>query len=144
VTLVQTFVQHQLSWDAARRACEASVQAALARNVKINVTVVDPSGIRLCFLRINGAPLHSIDISEDKAYTAVSFGLATHKWTDALVSHSDAVRAGLPRRARFVMFGGGLPIYQQGELIGGIGVSGGSEIDDQVCAEAGIAALGIS
>jgi uncharacterized protein GlcG (DUF336 family) len=143
MTISPSITQRNLTWQAAHRACEASVQQALLRGVKINVTVVDGSGIRLGFLRMNGAPLHSIDISEDKAYTAVSFGLPTHEWTSTLAKHSSAVREGLPKRARFVAFGGGLPIRAHDELIGGIGVSGGSELDDQVCAAAGISAIGL-
>ena len=60
-----------------------------------DVRVVDASGLLAAFLRMPGAPLHSVDIAIDKAYTAVSFGLPTHQWTEALQSHSAAVRDGL-------------------------------------------------
>jgi len=113
----------RLTWEAAHLAVQAAVRRALELGVRINVSVVDAGGVPLAFLRMHGAPLHSIEISEDKAYTAVSFGLATSQWTDALKTHSEAVRQGLPLRPRFVMFGGGLPIRCGSELIGGIGVS---------------------
>jgi len=91
-----------------------------------------------------GAFLHSIDIAIDKAYTAAGFGVPTDAWTDALAGHSPAVRQGLPLRPRMVCFGGGLPMRHEGRLIGGIGVSGGSEHEDQTCARAGLAALGLN
>jgi len=91
-----------------------------------------------------GAFLHSIDIAIDKAYTAASFGLPTSQWHAALQTHSDAVREGIVRTPRFVAFGGGLPLNEAGQRIGGIGVSGGSEAQDEACAQAGLAAIGLS
>jgi uncharacterized protein GlcG (DUF336 family) len=133
-----------IDWHAAHLAIGAAVQAAQNMGVRVNVAVVDASGVLAAFLRMPGAPLHSVEIAIDKAYTAVSFGLATSQWTDALQQHSAAVRDGLVLRPRFVAFGGGLPILEQGQRIGGIGVSGGSEQQDEACARAGLAALGLT
>jgi uncharacterized protein GlcG (DUF336 family) len=91
-----------------------------------------------------GAFLHSIDIAIDKAYTAASFGLPTSRWHAALQQHSDAVREGIVRRPRFVAFGGGLAIVDQGQRIGAIGVSGASEAQDEAIAQAGLNALGLA
>lgn len=143
-TPAASVVLHTIDWPAARRAVGAAVQAAQAMGVCINVAVVDASGVLAAFLRMPGAPLHSVDIAIDKAYTAVSFGLATSQWQEALQQHSAAVRDGLVRRPRFVAFGGGLPLMETGQRIGGIGVSGGSEQQDEVCARAGLAALGLT
>ncbi|WP_454875341.1 GlcG/HbpS family heme-binding protein [Paraburkholderia xenovorans] len=111
--------------------------------VRICVAIVDVGGNLVAFLRIPGAPLHSISISEDKAYTAVSFGMPTSRWHDEHKTQSEAVRQGLPLRPRFVAFGGGLPICVAGEVIGGIGVSGASEEQDEACAQAALAAMGL-
>lgn len=133
-----------IDWPAAHQAIGAAVQAARERGVCINVAVVDAGGVLAAFLRMPGAPLHSVDIAIDKAYTAVSFGLATSQWQGALQQHSVAVREGLVLRPRFVGFGGGLPLMENGERIGGIGVSGGSEQQDEACAQAAVAAIGLS
>ena len=133
-----------IDWHAAHLAVGAAVQAAHDMGVRINVAVVDASGGLAAFLRMPGAPLHSIDIAIDKAYTAVSFGLATSQWTQALQQHSAAVRDGLVLRPRFVAFGGGLPLLENGQRVGGIGVSGGSEQEDEACARAALSALGLS
>jgi uncharacterized protein GlcG (DUF336 family) len=135
---------HNIHWHAAHAAVGAAVLVALDMGARVNVAVVDSSGLLAAFLRMPGAPLHSIDIAIDKAYTASSFGLPTHQWTEALQGHSAAVRDGLVRRPRFVAFGGGLPIVEAGQRIGAIGVSGGSEEQDQVIAQAGLAALGLT
>ena len=133
-----------IDWHAAHLAVGAAVQAAQDMGVRINVAVVDASGGLAAFLRMPGAPLHSVEIAIDKAYTAVSFGLATSQWTQALQQHSAAVRDGLVLRPRFVAFGGGLPMLENGQRMGGIGVSGGSEQQDEACARAALSALGLS
>ena len=133
-----------IDWPAAHLAVGAAVQAAREQGVCINVAVVDAGGVLAAFLRMPGAPLHSVDIAIDKAYTAVSFGLATSQWQAALQQHSAAVREGLVLRPRFVAFGGGLPLMENGQRIGGIGVSGGSEEQDEACAQAGLIAIGLT
>ncbi|MDO9143341.1 MAG: heme-binding protein [Rhodoferax sp.] len=125
-------------------AARATAQHADSLGIAINIAVVDLGGNLAAFLRMPGAFLHSIDIAIDKAYTAASFGLPTSQWHGALQEHSDAVREGIVLRPRFVAFGGGLPILEAGQRIGGIGVSGGSEEQDEACAQAGLKAIGLN
>ncbi len=134
----------QIGWEAAQQAVKAAARRAAELGTLINVSVLDAGGNPVAFLRMNGAPLHSISICEDKAYTAVSFGLPTGAWTEVLRGHSEAVRQGLPLRPRFVMFGGGLPVHSNGVVIGAIGVSGGSEEQDEECARAGLTGAGLA
>ena len=126
----------------AEEAARATADTALG--LRVNVAVVDAAGLPAAFARMAGAPLHSIDIAIDKAYTAASFGLATSQWHKVLQEHSPAVREGLVLRPRFVAFGGGLPILENGLRIGGIGVSGGSEQEDEAIAQAGLKAIGLA
>ena len=129
--------------EAATAALQGAVRHAEGLGIRINVGMVDAGGNLAGFLRMPGAFLHSIDIAIDKAYTAVGFGLATSALAAALKSHSPAVQTGLVLRPRLVAFAGGLPARLEGQLIGAIGVSGGSEDDDRACAQAGgTAALG--
>jgi uncharacterized protein GlcG (DUF336 family) len=143
MTMAHYTEQWLITTEAALRAAAGAVQQALKLGIKINAAVCDASGTPMAFLRMNGAPLHSISISEDKAYTAASFGVATSQWVQILSTHSDGVRLGLPARPRFVQFGGGLPITINGKLVGGIGVSGGSEQQDEECARFGLIAAEI-
>jgi uncharacterized protein GlcG (DUF336 family) len=101
---------------------------------------VDNGGNLVSFLRMPAAFLHSIDIAIDKAYTAAGFGFATGDWQDILPAGT-TFREGIQMRPRLVSFGGGIPILVDGDRIGAIGVSGGSEEQDTECAEAGIAAV---
>ncbi len=137
-------VQRVIDAPAALQAVAAAVQTASALGVAVNVAVVDAAGVLAAFARMPGAPLHSVDIAIDKAYTSASFGLPTSQWHQALAGHSAAVREGIVLRPRFVAFGGGLPLLENGVRIGAIGVSGGSETQDETIALAGLQALGLA
>jgi uncharacterized protein GlcG (DUF336 family) len=138
---VQQFV---ITFQAAHLALGAAARAAETLGIKVNIAIVDSSGVLAGFLRMPGAPLHSVEIALDKAYTAASFGLPTSQWTKVLKGHSAAVQQGLPARPRFVAFGGGLAIVEDGHRMGAIGVSGGSEEQDEQVAQAGLKALGLN
>lgn len=138
-----TITTAQIADDAAAAACDAAVAHARSLGIRINVAVCDASGTLLALRRMHGAFLHSIDIAIDKAYTAASFGFPTRQWPE-LIRDDEALRTGLPLRPRLVVFGGGLPIRAEGALVGGIGVSGGSAEQDEACARAALAAVGLA
>lgn len=134
--------QRAISAEAAHAAVAAAVAKAGELGIRVNAAVTDASGVLAAFLRMPGAFLHSVDIAIDKAYTAAGFGFATAQWA-GILRGDEALRLGMPQRARNVVFGGGLPMREGGVLIGGIGVSGGSAEQDEICARAALAALGL-
>lgn len=140
-SIAHSVTQQSITWQAAHAVAGAAAMHAHHLGVAVNVAVVDAAGVLAAFARMPGAPLHSVDIAMDKAYTAVSFGLPTSQWHAALANHSAAVREGLLLRPRFVAFGGGLPIVEAGARLGAVGVSGGSEAQDEAIAQAGLRAL---
>ena len=109
--------------------------------VPMVIAVVDAGGNLVAQQRMDGALMVSIDISRNKAYTAVAVKLPTHEL--AAVSQSGQALFGIHTTdgGRIVIFGGGFPLKSGDEIIGGIGVSGGSVEDDMKCAEAGIKCL---
>lgn len=123
--------------DSALIAATAALEQASEIGVSVAVGVVDRGGNLIAFLRSNAGPYLSIDIAIDKAYTSASFGVATSAWKEFLPKDS-ILRESILNRDRFVGFGGGLPIVNNGECIGAIGVSGASEEQDEVCAQAGL------
>lgn len=129
--------------QAAHAAVGAAVESGAGEGCAVVAAVVDAAGELVALLRSTGAPFHSSAIARDKAYTAASFKMPSSE-VYGLVSGSDALRDGITRREGMVMFGGGLPIVVDGQTIGGIGVSGGSEAMDVAYAEAGLAAIGAS
>ena len=136
-------VMHVITAEAAAAATQAAVAHAEALGIRINVAVTDASGVLMAFLRMPGAFLHSIDIAIDKAYTAASFGFPTSQW-GGVIGDNELLRIGLNQRARLVLFGGGLPVVEHGQRIGGIGVSGGSAEQDELCALAGLRTIGLA
>ena len=132
-----------LNFEAGLAAVAAAVGKGVELDRKVNAAVVDPGGNLVAFLRCAGAPLHSASIAQDKAFTSAGFGLSTAGW-GPVIGDNEILRAGLQARDRLVMFGGGLPIVVNGEVVAGIGVSGASEHEDEVCARAGLDALGLA
>lgn len=130
--------------EIASGAAHVAVQAAVAHGRKLSApvaaAVVDRSGRLTAFLRSADAFLRSIDIAIDKAVTAVGFQMESGALY-ALVKDNDAVLEGLRSLSGVALFGGGAPIIFEDEIIGGIGVSNGSEEQDIDCAKAGIAAI---
>lgn len=91
--------------------------------------MVDATGNLRAFERTDDAPFLTVDVAIDKAWSAALFGFATHVWND-YVSNDPKV-APLAYRPRMVAVGGGYPILEDGKLIGGIGISGGTYQQDQ-------------
>lgn len=133
-------VVHELSLEAALAAARCAIDKALEFDVKVCAALVDRGGNPLVTLRYPGAPLHCVALAEDKAYTCANFGFPTADWR-AILDTSPTLATGLPSRSRWALIGGGLPIRISDELIGGIGVSGGTEEQDAQCALAGLRSL---
>lgn len=125
---------------AALAAAEAAVARGRAMDKAVVSAVVDASGDLVALLRADGAFKASIAIARNKAYTAAVFGASTDDLSAAL-SANPTLHHGIAIQPGVILFGGGLPIVIDGDVIGGIGVSGGSEDDDRACARAGLAAL---
>ena len=130
-----------ISYQAAVQAVAAAVSHGAANEMPVVAAVVGASGELVAFLRGGAAPFHSEKIAQDKAFTAASFKVPTAEVYD-LVSGSEALCEGIAHQPRVVMFGGGVPVMFDGECVGGIGVSGGSEEFDVACANAAAAAFG--
>ncbi|NKB35716.1 MAG: heme-binding protein [Gammaproteobacteria bacterium] len=127
--------EKNISWQAAHALVESVVEAAIEMDVKVNVAVVDSGGHLAAFLRMPGSAFHSVDIAINKAYTAASFGLPTSGWQPVADSMSALSQNGLFKTERLVPCGGGLAIEDDGQRIGGIGVSGASEQEDEQLAQ---------
>ena len=139
--MAETFQKQSVSADLARRMIAAAEDKASELGVPMNIAVVDESGVLKAFSRMDGAALLSVQIAQDKAYTAVGFGMPTHGWFD-FIKNDPPLAAGAPSGIdRLVIFGGGYPISIDGAVVGAIGVSGGHYSQDQEVAEAGLAVV---
>ncbi|MFV0257347.1 MAG: GlcG/HbpS family heme-binding protein [Acidimicrobiales bacterium] len=133
---------HQISLDGARTVLDAALAQAGRMDLAFCITVADPAGEPVVTARMDGAPRLSAGIATNKAYSVAGFnGMPTDRWWD-LVKDNGPLLHGLTLTPRLTIFGGGLPIVVDGEVVGAIGVSGGSAEQDTEVAAAGAGALG--
>lgn len=128
-----------MSLDIALPMIKAAEEKAREIGVPMVVTVLDGGGNMVAQHRMDDALLVSVEISLNKAYSAVAVKLPTD--TLGELSQPGAMLYGLQNVGRMVVFGGGFPIKVGEKVIGGIGVSGGSVDQDMQCAKAGLAAF---
>ena len=116
----------------------AAVAEAKKRNWKMNVAVVDSGGNLVAFQRMDGAMLASIQIAEHKARAAVTFRRPTKIFEDGInLLKLDYLLA----FDGIIASRGGIPLIEQGAVIGAIGTSGGADSQDEIISKAGAAAI---
>ena len=127
-----------ISLQRAQAVAAAAMAEAAKRGWQINIAVVDSGANLVTFLRMDGAQLASIAVSEHKARAAVKFRRPTKAFEDAVQ------KAGLNYVLTLddiVASRGGIPLIEDGKIIGGIGCSGGTGSQDDLLSQAGVAAL---
>jgi len=134
------FEKTSVSTELARRIIAAAEAKAAEIGTPMVIAICDESGVLKAFSRMDGAALLSVQIAQDKAYTAVGFGLSTDAW-HGFIKHDPPLAAGAVGGIdRLVIFGGGYPIKRSDQIIGAIGVSGGHYTQDMEVAQAGLSA----
>lgn len=138
--MAKTYAKNTISYESAAKMVAAAVAKAEELGCKQNVAVVDDGGNLKALGRMDGAPLLGVEGCQRKAFTAL-FGVGTQDLYNAIKEDQSLV-VGLSHFSRATMVGGGLPIVVDGEVIGGIGVGGGTVDEDVACSQAGLDALG--
>jgi len=129
----------RLSHGGALKVLQAAIDKAAEMNIPQCIAVVDDGGNLLAFVRMDGAKLLSIDSCVRKAITAVSYGQPTGG-----VNSDVEMKLAHATSGKLVNLKGGVPIVQDGVVVGGIGVGSGTGEQDLEVAEAGAGALGSS
>ena len=127
-----------ISLDRAQAVIHAAVTEAKKRNWKMNIAVADSGGNLVAFQRMDGAMLASIQIAEHKARAAAMFRRPTKVFEDGIqLMHLNylLVFDGI------IASRGGIPLIDQGAIIGAIGCSGGTDSQDEVVSKAGAAVI---
>ena len=139
--MAQVFQKSSITSETAHRMIDAAERKARDIGHPMVIAVVDEAGVLKAFSRMDGAALLSVQVAQDKAYTAAGFGLSTDAWHD-FIKNDPPLAAGAPSGIhRLVIFGGGYPIKVEEQVVGAIGVSGGHYSQDMEVAQAGLAAL---
>ena len=127
-----------ISLDRAQAVIRAAVAEAKKRNWKMNVAVADSGGNLVAFQRMDGAMLASIQIAQHKARAASTFRRPTKIFEDGIqLMHLNYLLA----FDGVIASRGGIPLIDQGMIIGAIGCSGGTDSQDEVVSEAGAAVI---
>src|SRR5881296_4536855 len=130
--------KHSISSELAQKMVTAAVAKARELGVSENVAILDYGGNLKAFSRMDGAPIPTIEIAQNKAYTAL-FGVSTQDFFN-FIQGDPSLLAGLPTLARVAAWGGGFPIKVNGEVVGAIGLSGAPTLENDVdCAKAALA-----
>jgi uncharacterized protein GlcG (DUF336 family) len=139
--MADTFPKSSINSEAARRMIAAAEAKAAELGKPFVIAIADDGGHLKALSRMDGAPLLSVQIAQDKAYTAAGFGMPTHGWHD-FIKDDPPLAAGAPTGIdRLVVFGGGYPITDGDAIVGAVGVSGGHYSEDMEVAEAALAIL---
>jgi uncharacterized protein GlcG (DUF336 family) len=125
----------------ARRVIAAAEKKAQEIGQPMNIAVVDEGGNLVSHARMDNAWVGSIDISINKAWTSRAFDIATGDLAKHSQSGGQFFGIHVSNRGRVMIFAGGIPLKRGNQVMGGIGVSGGSGEQDQSVAEAGAAAF---
>jgi uncharacterized protein GlcG (DUF336 family) len=139
--VADVFEKASITSELAQRMIAAAEVKADELGVPMVIAVCDESGVLKALHRMDGAALLSVQIAQDKAYTAVGFGLPSGGWHDFIKDDPPLAAGAVGGIERLVIFGGGFPVTVGDSIVGAIGVSGGHYSQDMEVAQAGLAVL---
>ncbi len=132
--------KHSVSSELAQKMVNAAVAKARDLGVSENVAILDDGGNLKAFSRMDGTPIPTIEMAQNKAYTAL-LGVSTQDFFN-FIQGDPSLLAGIPTLARMAAWGGGFPIEVDGEIVGAVGVSGAPTVQNDVdCATAALAVV---
>ena len=117
---------------------EAAEKKAVEIGVDMDIAIVDDGGNLLMFHRMDNGRITSIDISINKAFTAAAARKSTRAYGETSGPGGASFGIHTSNQGRFMIFAGGLPIFADDQIVGGIGCSSGSADQDEVVSQAGI------
>ena len=109
--------------------------------VDMDIAVTDDNGSLLMFHRMDGGRITSIDVAISKAFTAAAARKSTRAYGEVSGPGGPAFGIHVSNQGRFMIVAGGLPLFVEEEILGGVGCSSGTPDQDEVVAQAGIDAF---
>ena len=125
----------------ARRIIAAAEKKAKELGQPMNIAVADGGGNLIAHVRMDDAWLGSIEISINKAFTSRAFDISTKDLATQSQSGGQFFGIHASNHGRVMIFAGGVPLRRAGKVVGAVGVSGGSGVQDHAVAEAGAKAF---
>ncbi|MFQ6024250.1 MAG: heme-binding protein [Acidiferrobacterales bacterium] len=131
----------KLTLDDARIIMDAAETKAREIGVDMDIAITDDGGNLLMFHRMDNARVTSIDIAISKAFTAAAARKSTRAYGETSGPGGPSYGIHVSNQGRFMVFAGGLPIFVDDHIVGGIGCSSGHPDQDETVAQAGFDAL---
>jgi uncharacterized protein GlcG (DUF336 family) len=134
--------QKALSMEMAQAVVQGTVEQCRKDGFRVSVSVIDAAGLLKAFVRDENTGPHTIDTSQRKAYTALTFASRWATSLEAATAWGHKLGSPMPNVEGTTGMGGGVPIKVGDVAIGAVGVSGAVGGDkDEICAKAGIARI---
>ena len=130
-----------LTTEAIETLLQAATRRAKELDIRIHIAITDTSAELVGFLSFEGAPKLAATTARHKAFTAVATGMSTLEWkqyTDSIPAEEQKI---IDRVEGYIAADGGLPVIEQGLVLGGIGISGADQERDADVAHFALAAL---
>ena len=131
----------KLALDDARIIMAAAEEKSREIGVDMDIAITDDSGSLLMFHRMDNARITSIDVAISKAFTAAAARRSTRAYGDISQPGGPAFGIHVSNQGRFMVVAGGLPLFVDDQIVGGVGCSSGHPDQDEIVAQAGIDAL---
>ena len=128
-----------IGFEAAKKVMAAAETEATKNNWGMAITILDTTGHVVMLHRMDNTQLGSIAVSEDKARSALFYRRPTKVFEDLVAQGGIGLRTLALRNASPLE--GGIPLVQEGKVVGAIGVSGATSVQDGLVAKAGADAM---
>jgi uncharacterized protein GlcG (DUF336 family) len=133
--------KRSITRDLARIGIERAIEESESRGCSTCIAVLDGDGHLVSYDRMDGAPFQSAQLAQDKAYSVVGNGLATDEFWQ-MIKDDPWLVSGVQKLAGANWLGGGVPVTVEGEVVGAVGVSGKSNMqEDRAIADAAVEAI---
>lgn len=133
---------HEMSLDMAEKIARAGIEKCRQLGYHTTMVVVDSSGTMKAFLRDDQTGPHTINLAQDKAYTALTLANRFATSLNFSKARGGTLGTAMPNVRGLTTVGGGVPIKYHGETIGAVASSGAVGADkDEICSQAGIDAV---
>ena len=132
---------NQITLEASKKMGKAALKKALEIKVPVVFSVVDNGGNLLYLERMDEAFVTSVDIAINKVFTAWALKSGTNELSEVVLPGQSLYGLNLTNNSRIITFGGGFPIIINDEIVGAVGVSGGTVEEDMEIAKAALNSL---
>lgn len=133
----------QINLSLAKRLIESAEKKANEINVPMVISIVDEGGNFIACHRMDDALLVSVELAQNKAWTSIAMKMTTENVSLVAANGKELYGINTTNNGRVVVFGGGIPLYNNGQIIGAVGVSGGSVEEDIHVAQTAVDALSL-